>query len=141
MNQKILTGVAVAGIGAIMALIGADIIPQRLWPPNVPGWLLAALGLGLVLAGVSVFFRIGSPRATRMVGVALLSMSLTFGWVSLFGDARHMSGGIPFLPDAVNVFIGRLAFGFVALFFLWLSIMALKYARFQPEEGVEEDER
>ena len=48
--------------------------------------------MALRLAATSVFFRIGSPIATRMIGVCMLFMALAFLWVALFGDPRHMSG-------------------------------------------------
>jgi multisubunit Na+/H+ antiporter MnhB subunit len=126
----------VTGVGAALVLIGLDVIPQRVFRPNVPSWLLVVLGLVLVLAGASVFLRIGSPTATRLIGVSLTLMALVFSWVALFGDPRYMSGGIPFIPDEFNWLLGRIMFGLVALLFLWLGVSALRHAKHQPEEGV-----
>lgn len=133
-----LTAGAVVCVGAFMVLLGADIIPQRVFPPKVPSWLLIAIGLGVVLAGTSVFFRTGSPSATRMVGVSMLLMALPFFWVSFFGDSRQISGGILLLPDRFNRLVGRFMFLLGAVFWLWLGVSALRHAKYQPEEGVVE---
>lgn len=127
--------IAVCG-GAALVLIGAGIVPERVSRPDVPGWLLVALGAGILLAGLSVCFRIGSPVATRLVGVALLLVALAFAWISLFGDPRHLRGGAPFLSAELNWLLGRMAFGLCALLFLALGIAALRHARHQPGEGV-----
>jgi hypothetical protein len=142
MDTKTLVSVGVAVFsGAFLVLLGADIIPQRVFKPNVPSWLLVVIGLALVLAGTSVFFRVGSPIANRMIGVCLLLMAAPFFWVALFGDPRHMSGGIPFLSDQCNLLLARFAFGFFALIWLWLGVLGLRYARHQPgERAVESDQ-
>lgn len=127
---------AVACFGVALVLLGYDIIPQRIFQPNIPGWLLVALGFGLTLVGISPFFRIGSPAATRLAGAAFLLMALTFAWIALFGDPRHMSGGIPFIPDIYNVLINRCMHGLGSLFWLWLGVSALCHAKGQPESGV-----
>jgi hypothetical protein len=129
---------AVSCVGAFLVLLGADIIPQRVFKPTVPSLVLVVIGLALILAGTSVFFRVGSPIANRMIGVCMLLMALPFFWVAFFGDPRHMSGGIPFLPDQYNRFLGRFMFGLGALFWLWLGVMALRHAKHQPEGGVVE---
>jgi len=131
-------GGAVACFGAALVLLGYDIIPQDVFEPNVPSWMLVVLGFGLALAGVSPFFRTGSPKATRLVGGSCLLMALAFFWVSFFGDPRYMSGGIPFIPKAYNVLLGRFMFGLVGLLWLWMGVSALRYAKHQPEEGVVE---
>lgn len=113
---------AVACIGIALLLVGADVIPQRVFKPNFPSWMLIVLGLCLIAACVSVALGIGSPIGTRLIGVTLLLMALAFFWVALFADPRHMNGGIPFLPDQFNWFLGRAMFGLCALFFLWLGV-------------------
>ena len=139
-TKKLLTAGAVACIGAALMLLGADFIPQRLFEPHVPSWVLVMLGLGLILVGVSVFFRIGSPIATRLIGVSLLLIALTFIWVAFFGDPRYMSGGLPFLPDDYNVLLGRTMFGLFALIFLLIGAAALIYAKYKPEEGADDSD-
>lgn len=137
MNTKaIVSAGAVECVGTFLVLLGADIIPQRVFKPTVPSWMLVAIGVALILAATSVFFRIGSPAATRMIGVCMLLMALSFSWVAFFGDPRHMSGGIPFLPDQYNRFLGRFMFGLAALFWLWLGVASLRYAKLQPEGGI-----
>lgn len=127
-------------VGAFLVLLGADIVPQRIFKPTVPGWLLIAIGLALILAGLSIFVRVGSPIvAARMVAVCMLLMALAFGWVAFFSDPGHMSGGIPFLPDQYNRLLGRFVFGLGALFWLWVGVLALRHAKDQPEGGVVED--
>ena len=139
-TKKLVTAGAVACIGAALVLLGADFIPQRVFKPHVPSWVLVVLGLGLILVGVSVFFRIGSPIATRLIGVSLLLMAMAFSWVAFFSDPRYMSGGLPFLPDDYNVLLGRTVFGLFALFFLWLGVSAMRHAKHQPAEGADESD-
>lgn len=125
-TKRLITGGVVACVGVVLLLIGIDVIPQRAVRPNVPGWVLLVLGLMMILVGGSVFLPVGSPVASRMVGVALLLMALIFLWVALLADPRHMSGGIPFIPHYCNSLLGRFAFGLVAFFFAWAGVWALK---------------
>ena len=90
-----------------------------------------------ILVGVSVFFRTGSPVASRLIGGSLLLMGVAFGWVAFFSDPRYMRGGLPFLADDCNVLLGRTAFGFFALFFVWIGAVALRDAKHRPEERAE----
>src|SRR5688572_15435144 len=117
--------------GTFMVLVGADIIPQRAFNNTVPAWLLVAIGFGIVLAGTSVFFRIGSPTATRMIGTSMVLMALLFVWVAVFGDPRYMSGGLPFVSKEVNRFLGRIMFVGGSVIWLLLGISALRHARHQ----------
>lgn len=133
---------AVTCVGAFLVLLGADIIPQRVFKPSVPSWILVAIGLALILAAISVFFRVGSPiAAARMIGVCMFLMALSFCWVAFFSDPRHMSGGIPFLPDQYNRFFGRLMFGLGALFWLWVGVLALRLAKQQYKVEVVEGDQ
>ena len=140
-TKAFVTAGTVACVGVAMVLLGVDIIPQDVMPLNVPSWVLVVLGLAVTLGGVSVFLRIGSPAATRLVGISLLLMALGFAWVALFGDPRYMRGGLPFLPDRYNWLLGRFAFSLCALLFLWMGVSALRHARHQPKEGVAESDR
>lgn len=126
-TKRLITAGVVACVGVVLLLIGIDVIPQRVVKPNVPGWVLVVIGLVPILAGGSVFLHVGSPVASRMVGVSLLLMALVFLWAALLTDPRHMSGGIPFFPDRCNWLLGRFAFGIVALFFAWAGVWALKH--------------
>lgn len=135
-DKGLVRGGAVACFGAALVLLGYDVIPQRVFEPNVPSGMLVVLGFGLTLVGVSPFFRVGSPSATRLAGGSFLLMALAFAWIAFFGDPSHMEGDIPFLPNAYNVLLGRLMFGLGGLFWLWLGVSALRYAKHQPDEGV-----
>ncbi len=129
-------------VGAFLVLLGADIIPQRVFKPTVPSWVLVATGLAIILAGMSIFVRVGAPiAAARMIGVCMFLMALSFCWVAFFSDPRHMSGGIPFLPVQYNRFLGRFVFGLVALFWLWVGVLALRHAKQQPEADVVEGDQ
>src|SRR5512141_1794827 len=122
MDTKALVSIgAVTCVGAFLVLLGADIIPQGVFKPTVPSWILVVIGLAVILAAMSIFVRVGSPiAAARMIGVCTFFMALSFFWVALFSDPRHMSGGIPFLPDQYNWFLGRFMFALGALFWLWV---------------------
>ncbi|OGW59543.1 MAG: hypothetical protein A2V83_03045 [Nitrospirae bacterium RBG_16_64_22] len=67
----------------------------------------------------------------------MLLMGVAFGWVAFFSDPRYMRGGLPFLADDCNVLLGRTAFGFFALFFVWIGAVALRDAKHRPEERAE----
>ena len=67
----------------------------------------------------------GHSKASSLIGAILcLGMSILGFYVALFSD--EISGGIPFLPNEVNTFMGRIAFGLGALFTFWLSTYAFR---------------
>lgn len=140
-TKAFVTAVVVTLVGVFLVLLGADIIPQHVFKPKVPSLVLGVIGLALILAGLSVFFRVGSMIANRMIGACLLLMALPFFWVAFFGNAQHMSGGIPFLPDKYNFLLGRIMFGFGAIFWLWLGVLAFRHAKDQTGDGAVEGDQ
>jgi len=128
-TKKFITAVVVASVGIFLVLLGADIIPQRIFRPNVPSSMLVVVGLGLILPAIAVFIGIGSTTANRLIGLSMILIAVAFAWTALFGDPRHMEGGIPFIPGTMNWFIGRIVFGLVALFFLWVGVLALSHVK------------
>ncbi|MEM1055634.1 MAG: hypothetical protein AAGI52_08905 [Bacteroidota bacterium] len=123
-------GVLTLGMGLFVTAIGLGIVPVD--PANVhaPMWVLAVCGLVFVIGGVAVLAH-GRPGIQSAAGLTIvLAFGLVGGWVALFGDAAQMSGGIPFLPRALNVALGRGLFGIGAVlcfaFFAWGTARALR---------------
>jgi multisubunit Na+/H+ antiporter MnhB subunit len=134
-EQARFIGAAVGAIGLGLVLLALDIIPQRWWPPNVPPAVLFIIGVLLVSASAAVFSGLGTPASSFFVGVSMALMAMAFAWVAFLGEARHMSGGIPFLPRWLNVGLGRAVFGLASLAFLAVAVSAFRSAINPPEEG------
>ena len=124
-------GLAVAGLWGIT--IGLEVLPVPGGRDNLHGplWIAILLGVVVFLAGAACIIQ-GVGRANAyaelpadaplwmravqyLIGVALFAaFAVLGGWIALAGDARHFSGGVPFLGP-FNVSLARIAFGFGAL--------------------------
>lgn len=133
-RQTFWVGVGTTAFGVALVLLAADVIPQRWWPPNVPSWVLAVVGLVCVFAGAAVLVGLGTPASSACVALSMLMMAIAFLWIAFFGSARHMSGGIPLLPKWLNVSIGRFVFALAGLGFLALAWSAWRWSRRQADE-------
>lgn len=136
-------GLAIAGLCGV--LIGFEVLPVPGGRDNLHGplWLATLLGVIGLLAGAACFIQ-GFGRADAsaelpadapfwlraaqyLIGVALFATFAVLGtWVTFAGDARHFSGGIPFL-GGYNVSLARIMFGFGALI-CWLATLGCAVA-------------
>ncbi len=128
-----LIGIGLGIMGLCGVLIGFEVLPVPGGRANLHGplWLATLIGLIVLLAGAACAIQ-GLDRANAnaqlaadapfwmraaqyFIGVALFGgFALLSTWVSLAGDARYFSSGIPFL-GAANVPFARIMFGFGAV--------------------------
>jgi hypothetical protein len=132
-------GIIAAAIGCYFSLVGLAVLPVPGGPGNLhaPLCIVLLIGLMFLLAGAAALMQsfgradaagelpADAPRWMRaaqyLFGVALFAAFAMLGsWVAIGGDARHFSGGIPFLGGALNVSLARIVFGFGALI-CWLA--------------------
>jgi hypothetical protein len=129
-------GLGIAGLYGV--LIGFEVVPVPGGRANLHGplWIATLLGAIALLAGASCLIQgIGRANASAelpadapfwlraaqyLIGVTMFASFAVLGtWVTVGGDARYVSGGIPFL-GAGNISLARIAFGFGALI-CWLA--------------------
>jgi hypothetical protein len=134
-------GLAIAGLCGMLVGFGLLPVPGGRASLHAPLWIATLIGLVALLAGAACLIQ-GFGRADAhaelpadaafwmrlvqyLIGVALCAAFAAIGvWVAFDGDARHFSGGIPFLGSR-NVLLARLLFGFGALI---SALAAVAYA-------------
>ena len=129
-------GLCIAGLYGV--LIGLEVVPVPGGRSNLHGplWIATLLGAIALLAGAACLIQgIGRANASAelpadapfwlraaqyLIGVTMFAGFAVLGtWVTFGGDARYISGGIPFL-GAGNISLARIMFGFGALV-CWLA--------------------
>jgi hypothetical protein len=132
-SQMISIGIGLCLLGLCGVLIGFELLPVPGGRDNLHGplWLATLIGAVVLLGGFACLIQgvgradadaelpPGAPlwmrAAQYLIGVALFALFAAMAaWVAFAGDARHFSGGIPFL-GAWNVAFARIMFGFGAL--------------------------
>jgi hypothetical protein len=135
-KSNIFWGLFAAAMGAFIVagasgLFGLDLHPTE----GTPQWVGIGAGLMFVAGGFAVMLQSLpaakpmpdgslSPDAPRWVQGASLALGLfiagsfaaIFFWIAFGPGERHFSGGIPFIGAHANEEVGRVAFGFGALF-------------------------
>ena len=106
--------------------MAAGVVPVDDGDPHAPGAVLVLCAIVFLAGGVAVAFPADKRLKMSMVVLILLSFLTTGVWVSLFGDARHFSGGIPFVSRETNALLARIAFGAGALMVFGILLLALK---------------
>ena len=124
-------GLGLAGLCGMLIGFGVLPVPGGRANLQAPLWIAALIGLVALLAGIALLIQgfgraddhaelpadapVGMRAAQHLIGVALFATFAVIGaWVAFDGDARHFSGGIPFL-GSYNVSLARFLFGFGAL--------------------------
>lgn len=128
-EKKLFIGGIVMAVGFALALLAADVIPQRVFQPTVPNWMLLVVGAVLVSAGGSVFLKIGSPASIRAVALSMFLAAFAFLWIAFFGETRNFDGGLPFVSQRFNRILAGMAFGLGALGFGAIGFLAWRSAR------------
>lgn len=109
-------------IGTAIALVAGDVIPTDPSQFFAPRWILALVGLSVIACGGSLIAPKDSIQQLCCVGLILLSFTIMGGWVAVFSPDESISGGLPFIPKSVNIFLARCLFGLgplVCLGMLW----------------------
>ncbi|NJN74275.1 MAG: hypothetical protein HC799_16500 [Limnothrix sp. RL_2_0] len=93
---------------------------------HVPLWVLFACGEVFVMTGVMLIWGEKYPRFNHLCAAILTgSMGAIATWIAIFSDAAGFSGGIPFIPQDLNILIGRCFIGFGAVLSFLITVYAI----------------
>ena len=106
---------------------------------HAPQWVLFLCGLVFFIASVMIVVGQEAPVNNLLAALVLFAMSAIGLWAALFGDAEKISGGLPFLPHAVNVMIARWLFGFGAIITGLLGLYAVRLYRRKAAEASDDE--
>jgi hypothetical protein len=142
-NGTLAVGLLATGLGVVIVLGGAGVLPPPKRQPT-PGWIVVLAGGLFLVAGLVMLIQGAaggaprgdlpstSPRWVRAVqaalGVAMFaSFALIASWVAFGPGPRSFSTNIPFLSGAAAEIAGRCAFGLGAVV-IWLCTAAAAVA-------------
>ncbi len=126
MASRVLPGILLIVAGIVVALLAIDVIQVDPKTVHVPNWVLGLLGLLFVGGGLATIANPQSSLASWSAGTVVISITVVFAWVSLYGPAEQFSGDLPFLSRETNVTIARIVFGCVALLGLAITVAAAR---------------
>lgn len=102
--------------------IACDLVPYD--PANVhaPMWVVFLCGFAFVLSGLTILLG-HHPKVNQLLAaILLISMGSIGAWIAVFAPPDGFLGGIPFLPDVLNVSLARWGFGGGALvLYVWAA--------------------
>lgn len=124
-NGDIALALVAIACGGYILLAATGVLPAQT-ANNTPIWVLAMAGLVFFIAGIMIFLRNYSRALDLFAAIVLASFTLIAAWISVHGSAEGFSGGIPFLPNDMNVSLARIMFGFGALLCFGGFLYALK---------------
>jgi hypothetical protein len=108
------------------ALLAASGVLRLQTANNTPVWVIGLAGVMFVIAGVMIFLRNYSRALDLLAAIVLASFTLITGWITFHASSEGFSGGIPFLPNDMNVSFARVMFGLGALLCFGGFLYALK---------------
>ena len=108
------------------ALLAASGVLRVQTANNTPLWVIGLVGVVFVIAGVMIFLRNYSRALDLFAAIILASFTLIAGWITFHASSEGFSGGIPFLPNDMNVSLARVMFGLGALLCFGGFLYALK---------------
>ncbi len=109
-NHRLLSAIAIA-LGLMTIMIALDIIPVEPEKVHAPAWLIGLAGAVFIFGGLAIGFRTNELLVSLFGNLIVASFAAVAAWVALDGSSDQFSGGIPFLPNEVNVKIARVVFG------------------------------
>ena len=128
---------AALGLAIVLVGLGAIAVPPESF--HAPRWVLALCGAICALSGLALLAQPDSGMRTALGGIIAAALGVGAGWVALFGESESFAGGVPFLPDGVNVGGARGLFGLGAAVGAALFVYGVRQlvrARADPEPPV-----
>ncbi len=113
-------------LGVLLLLMATGVIPVDDEDLHAPNAILILCAIVFLAGGVVVAFPADKRLKMSMVVLILISFMITGSWAALFGEDRHISGGIPFVSRETNVLLARIGFGAGALMVFGILLLALK---------------
>lgn len=103
----VLAGGFAVAMGVMIYLVGFGILPTEEGSVHAPPWVVVVCGGIFVLAGLGVFVQ-GRPLLLSLIGNSIIAALAAIGaWVALAGSDGGFSGGLPLVPDELNVKVAR----------------------------------
>lgn len=128
-KQVVFAGAFSMLMGALICLVGLDVIPAQDGSIHAPRWVLVLCGGVFVAAGLAIFFK-DRPLLVSLLGnLIVASFAVIAAWIAFAGPSGQFSGGIPLLPHELNVKIARSFFGMGALLCALILIPGIKQLR------------
>ena len=124
-NKDIALALIAIACGGYALLAASGVLPVQ--PANnTPLWIIGLVGVIFVIAGVMIFLRNYSRALDLFAAIILASFTLVTGWITFHASPEGFSGGVPFLPNKMNVSLARVMFGLGALLCFGGFLYALK---------------
>ena len=124
-NKDVALALVAIACGGYALLAASGVLPVQT-ANNTPVWVVGLVGVMFVIAGVMIFLRNYSRALDLFAAIILASFTLIAGWITFHASSEGFSGGIPFLPDDMNVSFARVMFGLGALLCFGGFLYALK---------------
>ncbi len=115
----------VIACGGYALLAASSVIPVQL-ENDTPIWVLGLVGVIFVIAGIMILLRNYSRALDLFAAIMLASFTLISGWITFHASSEGFSGGVPFLPNDMNVSLARVMFGIGTLLCFGIFLYALK---------------
>ena len=112
--------------GLIIIALSLDLLPVDDSMFGAPVWVVGIAGSIFTITGLMILLGEKSKINNLLAAFLLTGMGLIGGWVGLFGSDEGFSGGIPFLPETVNISLARSLFGMGALICFLMAAYAFK---------------
>ena len=124
-NKDVALALVAIACGGYALLAAYGVLPVQT-ANNTPVWVVGIIEKKNVIAGVMIFLRNYSRALDLFAAIILASFTLIAGWITFHASSEGFSGGIPFLPNDMNVSLARVMFGLGALLCFGGFLYALK---------------
>lgn len=132
-RARLVYGLGCIAVGCYPVALGLGFFPVAEAGLNAPPWVVMAAGFAFVIAGFMILLADHSRANDLLAGILLLLFGAIGVWVSLFSSSEGFSGGLPFLSQETNVFLGRCLFGLGAL--ISFAVCAYAFRRAAHNDG------
>src|SRR6056297_3130553 len=128
------------GVGLAVMALALGLLPLDDTNVTAPRWIVGIGGAIFATAGLMMLLGEQSPVNNLLAAFLLTGMGLIGGWVGLFGSDEGFSGGLPFLPETVNISLARGLFGMGAMICLLMAAYAFKL-QFENKNTVDRESK
>jgi len=124
-HEKLMVGAFFCVMGGMVVLAAFGFGPMSKSAMHAPRWIVGIAGL--IFSGCGLMLISASHKiATWIGGMVTIGMTIICGWIALFGEDEHFSGGFSVFSESIEVLIARVLFGAVAILGTAMTINALR---------------